>query len=281
MPPTSAFRKSPASGAGADSANGSARHRSSAGRSDAHDEPETSPMTQSAEFPGAADYGRKISWSPDIPQAPSPNPKVKVTDYVPSGSARRRSSLQIGTSTTIKSGWVGALVRRKQKLQLDLRKRGWNLNRIVLRTLAAVVALALLLRYFAHADRHSGPNSGPRKLSYGKGGGNGKYVDETEAWAGQAPDGGVHQFGADGWLRSRVGKNGKGGRHPIWDLMEDVRPPSVPCARGGDDGGAAGPTARCGCWSAGRADRHPSLLLRDVYRPTTSTRTWSSTSPTL
>lgn len=199
-----------------------ARHRSAAGRFDAVG---ASPKTQStSEF--GSEYGRKISWSPDIPQAP--NPKVKVTDYVPSNSTRRRSSLQIGTNTTIKSGWAGALLRRKQKLGLDLAKRGWNLNRILWRTLAAIVAVGLLIRYFVNAERqsHHYPGSGPRKVSYGRGGKNNrrgvKYIDESESWSGLSAVGDDHQFGADGWFRSHVSKSGQGGRHPIWDLMEDV-----------------------------------------------------------
>jgi hypothetical protein len=230
MPLTSAFRKKTSPAATADDSTNGARHRASAGRSDAHDDDAMSPSSPASAFPGAvdasalpaSDFGRKISWSPDV--GPVHNPKVKVTDYVPSTTGgRRRSSLQIGTNATIRSGWVGAFTRRKQKLQLELRKRGWNLNRILLRTLAGVVLATLLIRYLASASNDMSPNSGPRKLSYGRGAAkNGKYIDETESWAGQAPEGGVHQFGSDGWLRSRVGKNGKGGRHPIWDLMEDV-----------------------------------------------------------
>ena len=232
MPLISAFRKktSPAAATADGSTNG-ARQRVAAGRSDAHDDDGMSPGSTSSAFPGAvdidsalpaSDYGRKISWSPDV--GPVHNPKVKVTDYVPSTTGgRRRSSLQIGTNATIRSGWVGTFTRRKQKLQLELRKRGWDLNRILLRTVAGVVLATLLIRYITSATNDMSPNSGPRKLSYGRGAAkNGKYVDETELWAGQAPEGGIHQFGSDGWLRSHVGKNGKGGRHPIWDLMEDV-----------------------------------------------------------
>lgn len=246
MPLTSAFRKKATPSATTDGSTNGARQRASAGRSDGHDDAGMSPGTPQSTFPGAVDdplpaseYGRKISWSADVVPIPH-NPKVKVTDYVPSNpGGRRRSSLQIGTNATIRSGWVGTITRRKQKLQLELRKRGWDLNRILLRTLAGVVLTTLLIRYLASATNDMSPNSGPRKLSYGRGAAkNGKYVDETESWAGQAPEGGVHQFGSDGWLRSRVGKNGKGGRHPIWDLMEDVRRSLITCVSRPGEGSA-------------------------------------------